>query len=237
MGLVLSRIKQWDEESAGFVYWSAYHIAEQFKKLNRTTPITLIDIGANVGKASDILKEMLNIKEYYMFEPCFVLYNYLTHKYKDKEEYKIFNCAVSDQDDPYLSFDQSSLNEQLSVTYEKEYLNLGLSKTLDSLTCIKVPNIKLSKFLNDNPHLYEENVIIKIDTENRDFFILKDFRTVLTSFKSAPLVEFEVNHGNTGLTDTQAQEILDLFVPFYHPVSMQEIHDKHKGDELLVPTK
>jgi len=237
--LDLSRIQKWDDQSWGFVFWSIDGIVNAYRNTGRSGPITFIDVGANVGKATDIISDILDIKESYMFEPVPNLYNYLKTKYSNSKKHYIFNCALTDKDTPFIDFDHSSFDNYLSTDYKDEYLNLGVSKIMDSSNKISIKNYKLSTFFKEHNHLYNENLIIKIDTENQDAYILKDFLTVLTSFKSAPLIEFEINHTNLGLPNSFVQDIIDEYFKtgLYYPFSIDKSLKDGKSDELLIPTK
>jgi FkbM family methyltransferase len=238
VNLTLQRIKLWEEECYGFVMWSVDSIVSNYKSLNRPGPVTVIDIGANVGKVTDLLLDELDVKEAYLFEPIPVLYEYMVKKYIDNKKIKIFNCALSDINTPTFPIDQQYLLNQLNDSYTNEYLNLGVSKYCISPEATLVKCIRLSTFLNNNPHLYNENLIIKIDTENQDFSILKDFQTVLTSFKNAPLVEFEINFfGGSNLTESQCQDVLDKLhnSKLYNKINLKDSMKKGKGDEILIP--
>lgn len=238
MDLDLDRIKIWEEECYGFVMWSVDSIVNHYKSLNRFGPVTVIDIGANVGKVTDLLLDELDVKEAFLFEPVNLLHQYMVDKYRGNEKIKLFNCALSDKDTPHFQIDQQYLINQLDRSYTGDYINLGVSKYCISEDPTMVNCIKLSTFLNNNPYLFNENLIIKIDTENQDFPILKDFQTVLTSFKNAPLVEFEINFfGGSNYTSEQCQDILDSLSKegIYNKIILKESMEKGKGDEILIP--
>lgn len=240
MGIELDRIKIWEEECYGFVMWSVDSIVKTYKTLNRTGPITLLDLGANVGKVTDLLLQELDIKKAYLFEPAPVLYQYIKDKYLGNNKIEIHNCALSDKNTLTFPFDQTYLKNQLDPSYTESYINLGVSKMCCSPEADLITSIKLSYFLNNNPHIYGENVILKIDTENQDFYILKDLLTVLNKFKYPPLIEFEINFfGGTQLNREDCQVILDRLADSgcYQRINLKESMEKQRGDEILIPQK
>ncbi|NBQ14073.1 MAG: FkbM family methyltransferase, partial [Proteobacteria bacterium] len=232
------RINKWDDRCLGFVCGTIHGIVQAYDKLNRSGDITFVDVGANVGKASDVIASQLAVKEFYMFEPVPCLYNYLQNKYKHSKKHHIFNCALTDTDAPLTHFDHSTIDSYLCTDYTHDYINLGTSKIVHTNTQVYVPNNRLSTFFQQHAHLYNENIIIKIDTENQDAHILNDFLTVLTSFKHAPLIEFEINHTYHGLPNCFVQHILDCYfnTQLYHPFQIETSMQHGKGDELLIPT-
>lgn len=238
MDLDLSRVKKWDNDCYGFVMWSIDNIVNALRSLNRhTTPVTVIDIGANVGKAVDILEETVVVENAYMFEPVVILYDYMRGKYENTEKYHIFNCALSDIEESTIPFDCSSLTHHLSTTYNSDYLNLGVSKVCVTMDPTYAPCIKLSNFLKENTYIFDKNVVIKIDTENQDFHILRDLLTVLTSFKCLPVIEFEINFRATTISDEQAQDILNQYHERgYRLVNILDSIQAGKGDEILAPS-
>lgn len=220
-------IKKWDEHHcAQHVNNLAWGISDFFKH-HDINEISYIDIGANVGKVYDLLAGLMKVKNAYFFEASPLLYGYLEEKYKNNNDIIMYNYAISNVDSE-VCFDESSMLYQFQNNIEN--LNLGLSK-ITHHSDVRVKARKISSLLQELPGAFECK-FIKIDTESMDLHILQDLVSIITKFKTLPVIEFEKNYNGNNITDEQAQEILDLYGGAgYKPLNIHECH----GDGLLVP--
>ena len=220
-------IKKWDEHyCAQHVNNLAWSISDFFKR-NDVNEISYIDIGANVGKVYDLLAGLMTVKNAYFFEASPLLYSYLQEKYKNNSAIIMYNYAISNTDSE-VCFDESSMIYQFQNNIEN--LNLGLSK-ITHHSDVRVKARKISSLLQELSDTFECK-FIKIDTESMDLPILQDLASIITKFKTLPVIEFEKNYNGNNITDEQAQETLNLYCNAgYKPLNIYECH----GDGLLIP--
>lgn len=195
--------------------------------------ICLIDIGANVGKVYDLLKEYIDIDEVYMFEPNGDLYKYLTKKYKDNTNTYIYHNAIFSENKS-IYFDESSMDYQVDNLNQSDEINFGLSKISNDETNNLVNGIKVSTFFQDNNHLYNKKCFIKIDTETFDYQILQDLYSVIPNFIYKPIIEFENNYYCLGNDLEWAQGIINKYIDIgYKEIVVQ----RNMGDGVLEPVR
>jgi len=221
-------IKKWDDIfCAQHVINLVNHISSLFLK-NNINQINYLDIGANVGKVYDLLSERIPINKAYLVEASPLLFNYIKQKYTNNSKVQLFNFAAYNEETK-IQFDQSSMLHQFET--DGSNLNLGLSKIQHTPQSVSIDAKRVSTFLNER-QLFSELSFIKIDTETVDFMILEDLLKVISLFDVKPLIEFEKNHFIQGLSDEQAQHILDKFVNYgYKPLNLGQCY----GDGLLIP--
>lgn len=178
-------------------YIRNYFDPKGIKKLN------YIDIGANVGKFYDVLKKYYEIENVVMVEPAPMLNEYLKEKFKDTNNCKIYDFAVSDNDgETYFTVDSI-------IKSNDDHINMGVSKiTKDN--GIKVKMVSGENFLLNCIDEIEKVNLIKIDTENRDYNIIKSMKSVIKKMKTKPFILFEHNHMDV-LTKDEAENILNEF--------------------------
>jgi FkbM family methyltransferase len=198
-------IKYWDEKIVErHVGQDIGYAIQYFKELNQTN-ISIIDIGANVGKIYDCLQRHFTIEKVVMVEASKQLCDYMIEKYKDKKNIIIYNFAISDVSGNFRLWEGSFEN----LNKFSEEINLGLSKlenTAGSTVCYT-----MDYFLNNYNTLQPEEIsLIKIDTETKDLFILKDLTNWLAEKKIQPFILFENNYHNS-MTLEEAQTIINNF--------------------------
>jgi FkbM family methyltransferase len=225
-----NKIKEWDEfhcekHVINFVN-QIYNLLDK----NNFTNINYIDIGANVGKVYDLLSTKIMINKAYLYEASPILYSYLEKKYENNSLVKTYNIAIS-EDLGNVFFDESSLIHQINNGFTD--LNLGLSKITNNQNLTKIDSTKISIILNQNKDLFRDINFIKIDTENVDFYILKDLLTVVDLFDNKPIIEFEVNYFMNGHSQMWAQEIIDEFINHgYNKLNLSDCY----GEGILIPS-
>lgn len=225
-------IKKWDE------YDCVNHVAPVLSKISDTLklyykdhPVTLIDIGANVGKVYDILetKSIINISKAYFFEANTKLYNYMLKKYKQNSKIFIFNEIILNKNIE-VNFDDDYIDYEIFL--KNKDINFGLSQINMHKHTNKKRTKTISEFIKLN-NFFDEYIFIKIDTENSDILILQDILSVIDLLKFRPIIEFEVNYLSSGHTSEFAQRIIDEYVNRYN---YQNINiSKINGDGLLIP--
>lgn len=226
-------IKRWDD------YHCAQHvepflndISNILKSYYDTDPTIYIDIGANVGKVYDLIKQKnyLNIYHAYLFEGSTKLYNYMKTKYLDDQNVSVLNEIILDKkininfDDEYFDY---------YIDKNDEYINFGLSKTNPYKHSNQKETKQISEFIKENK-IFDKKIFIKIDTENSDILILKDLLDIINNLKYKPIIEFEINYSAGGHTTEFAQAILDKY---YEQYNYNKIDISNlRGDGLLVPS-
>jgi len=190
--------------------------------------ISFIDIGGNVGKFYDELCDNFNVEKCVIVEPSFALYEYMKEKYKNKVEIVLHNFGISDKSGKF-KFNDSAIEYWTNKELD-ESINLGLSKVenvegnivfhtmdffMEQINCIKPQKI----------------TFIKIDTENKDLFILKDLTKYIIQHNIKPLILFENNfHNDMTLEDAQniANNICDK-------CGYKNVDLRINGDMVLFP--
>jgi FkbM family methyltransferase len=221
-------IKKWDDIfCAQHVVNLVNHISNLLLR-NNINEINYLDIGANVGKVYDLLSEKLVIKKAYLVEASPLLFNYIKNKYANDSKVELFNFAAFNEETKIM-FDQSSMIYQFET--DGANLNFGLSKIQHTPQSVEVDAKRISTFLSEHK-LFNDLSFIKIDTESVDFMVLEDILSVISFFNIKPLIEFEKNHFLQGLTDEQAQYILNRFNEYgYKLLNLDSCY----GDGLLTP--
>jgi hypothetical protein len=223
------KIKQWDEiHCEKHVINFVNQIYDLLNK-NNFTDINYIDIGANVGKVYDLLSNKIKINNAYLYEASPILYSYLEKKYENTSSVETYNIAISEELGTVF-FDETSLIHQINTGFSD--LNLGLSKITNNRNLTKIDSTKLSIILKQNNEHFNNINFIKIDTENVDFYILKDLLTVIDLFENKPIIEFEVNYFMNGHSQEWAQEIINEFINHgYNKLNLSDCY----GEGILIP--
>jgi FkbM family methyltransferase len=213
-------IKHWDDFLVEKHVGSEISIIVRYFKEKNKTNISYLDIGANTGKYYDVLARSFQIDLSIMVEASEALYDYLVIKFKNNNNTKIHNLILSDINDM-----TSFADIDFSYITDINNTNLGLSKLYKSDNNTREQTSSETFFKN---HILQKNIdtldLIKIDTENRDYEILKSLTNVISKLKKQPLICFEHNyHGS--MTQDEAQDILNNFTSInnYHPINIGDI--------------
>lgn len=193
-------------------------IIEYFNKHNINN-IKYLDIGANTGKYYDVLSRFVKIDYCIMVEASKSLYDYLLIKFKESNT-DIHNLILSDINDnvSFTDIDFSQITDIHST-------NLGLSKVYKSNNNTR-QQVSAESFFEE--HILNKNIftldLIKIDTENRDYEILKSLTPVVKKLHNKPIICFEHNYHNS-MTLNEAQNILNNFTDInnYMPINIGDI--------------
>lgn len=224
----LDKIKEWDNIHCEKHVWNLVNNVKRLLKEKKINDIYYVDIGANVGKVYDLLKKDTIIKKVWMFEASPTLFDYLVLKYKEDKNVILKNIAVSNELGE-VNFDESTIFYQINNNISD--LNFGLSKIVNNNTDLKIQSDKITNLL-DSDEIFNNVSFIKIDTENMDFFILKDLISIIDKFKIKPIIEFEVNYHMSTITKEIAQEI--LFEYKQHGYNELKLEDCW-GEGILIP--
>lgn len=224
------KIKIWDDVFCEQHVINLVNSISEIITSNEISEVFFIDIGANVGKVYDLLKNKINIEQVWMFEASYNLFPYLVEKYKNDNKVILNQYAINNNED-VVYFDESSIDYQ--ILNETKQLNFGLSKIGYSSNSKKVQSKMISTIINNNSFLFDKFCFIKLDTESVDFNILKDILTIIENFNIKPLIEFEINFMLLGIDSNEAQSILDEFTKYgYNKLNLNDCY----GDGVLKPT-
>lgn len=224
-----NEIKKWDDLHCEKHVMNLVRNITELLRSRDITELYYIDIGANVGKVYDLLKENNNLKKVWMYEASPLLFEYLKTKYESDDNVVLTHSAISNIEG-LVPFDESSILYQINNNVEE--FNFGLSKIGNSASQLEINSNKISNLIGDNREILDNVTFIKIDTENVDFFILDDLVSVVSKFKTKPIIEFEVNYQSSTIDRQNAQSILDKFTSVgYKPLSLDDCW----GDGILIP--
>lgn len=224
-----NEIKKWDDLHCEKHVMNLVNNITELLSSKGITELNYIDIGANVGKVYDLLKERNNLKKVWMYEASPLLYEYLKLKYESDVNVMLTNVAISDKEG-MVPFDESSILYQIKNNVEE--FNFGLSKIGNSESELKVNSNKITNLISNNREILDNVTFIKIDTENVDFFILDDLVSIIKDFKVKPIIEFEVNYQSSTINKENAQFILDKYTSVgYKPLRLEDCW----GDGILIP--
>jgi FkbM family methyltransferase len=224
-----NEIKKWDDLHCEKHVMNLVNNITELLSSKGITELNYIDIGANVGKVYDLLKERNNLKKVWMYEASPLLYEYLKLKYESDVNVMLTNVAISDKEG-MVPFDESSILYQIKNNVEE--FNFGLSKIGNSESELKVNSNKITNLISNDREILDNVTFIKIDTENVDFFILDDLVSIIKDFKVKPIIEFEVNYQSSTINKENAQFILDKYTSVgYKPLRLEDCW----GDGILIP--
>lgn len=225
-------IKVWDDEICYKHVINLVRGITNLLKQKNIDKLYFLDIGANVGKVYDLIKDVYDVEKVWMYEASPLLYEYLEDKYKDDDKVVTNHVAISNEEG-YINFNEESIKQQIKNGYAytpNDEFNFGLSKIADSKESVKVRTSKLSSLIDDE--ILNNVSFIKIDTENFDFYILEDLLTIIDKFSIKPIIEFEVNWNASPLSREDASIILDKFTDLgYEKLTL----DDCGGDGILIP--
>lgn len=197
-------IEVWDKELCGrHIIGEISYITKYFSHKKN---LCYIDIGANVGKFYDTLSNLFQIDKVYMVEPSPQLFEYISEKFKDTTNCKLFNFALSNENG-YTHFQMHCI-DNADVTN----INLGLSKITNDENTHLLKMVSGVSFLIDYVDNLEEIDFIKIDTETHDYLILQSILPIIEKLNKKPLILFENNYTYyNSMSSQDAEKILNDF--------------------------
>ncbi len=153
-----------------------------------------VDIGAHKGTYTDLIINNFETKKILMFEPQDIIFNYLKKKYKNNENIRIFNKALSEKKE-HLNFNlnKHDLTSSLSnLDPDNNYLKLKakLFGTDAKGMIEKKMTIETSTLGSIMEEFNLKKIdLIKIDTEGHEFQVIKGIKEKIKNIKYI-LVEF-----------------------------------------------
>lgn len=217
-------IEIWDRELIEKHIGSEVRYIEDF--FVGKTKLSYIDIGANVGKFYDVLSKKYEIEKVVMVEPAPKLFEYISDKFKDIQNCKIYDFAISDETGETF-FQTYSLDNSTP-----EHIDMGVSKIHHNNDGHKVKMVSGLEFLTLYIENLEEYDFIKIDTENYDYQIIKSITPVISKLSKKPFILFEHNYHNS-ISKEEAVTILNNFINdcVYEPIDFETLN----GDCYIKP--
>lgn len=195
-------IKIWDEELI------EKHIGTEIRYLqeyfSNKKNLNYIDIGANVGKFYDVLSKFYQIDNVFMVEPAPQLFEYISEKFKEKPNCKLFNFAISNENG------ETYFQTQCIDNSTTERIDMGVSKIHKNQSGLLVKMVSGYDFLNDYVNNLEEIDFIKLDTETHDYLILESIIPIIEKLEKKPFILFEHNYHSL-MSDQEAERIINEF--------------------------
>ena len=106
-----NEIKVWDEEVCYKHVINLVRGITNILKQKNIDKLYFLDIGANVGKVYDLLKDVYDVEKVWMYEASPLLYEYLEDKYKDDDKVVTNHVAISNEEG-YINFNEESIKQQ-----------------------------------------------------------------------------------------------------------------------------
>lgn len=165
------------------IYYHQKKIIKYFST-NKIDIKLFCDIGSHKGTYTDLfIKNFKNLKVL-MFEPQTKIFHFIKKKYKNKNNVKCFNIAISDkQSNRLLSINEHDLTSSFSTFNKKNnYLKIkailfgkSLKKMINKKVIVKTSTldkmIKIKKIFKVD--------LVKIDTEGHELQVLKGMKRSL----------------------------------------------------------
>lgn len=176
---------------------NTYNSGEEFvikdvlNKILKRQPLTIVDVGANIGDYAMLLRREFSVAKIYCFEPITVTFNQLTlnTKYTDIQCY---NVAVGSSNGKINFFRGSNDNDGSMVTAYKGAIDdlftfAGTSE--ENITCDMVA---LDDFFKDKEPTID---FLKVDVEGHELEVLKGAVKMIEANRIA-VIQFEFNEFN-----------------------------------------
>ena len=162
------------------------------KKINN-----IIDCGANEGLYTDSLISFFPNANYFLVEPNKKLFSALSKKYSDFNNIKIFEYALSDQNEEVDFFETGY--HGLSSLYNRKHEPRN-EEILEFKSNTKVKAVKFESL-----NITEPIDFLKIDVEGAELKVLKGFEDKI---RNVSVIQFEFGRANLDSKDT--------FLDFYN---------------------
>jgi FkbM family methyltransferase len=156
----------------GFNFRSLNQEINLFKKLIKNKNSLFLDIGASKGEYTDILIKEFPNSQIYVFEPQKSLFNFLKKKYSKNSNIKLFNIAISKQNNTGILNTRFN-GDALGSLYFRKFLKKDLVKK-EIVKCFR-----LDKVLDKNQIID----FCKIDTEGNEMNVLNGIGKLIHNFK------------------------------------------------------
>lgn len=151
------------------------------KKIDR-----IIDIGANSGQFSLLMRDLGYCGRIQSFEPMKNEYDMLVKKSSSDSKWEVFNFGIGESSgNAKINISQNSYSSSFLDLTEIQLKGDASSEAVDS-EIVSIIDFK-SHFGNDN---FDDNVALKLDVQGYEFIILKSIEDIIDSFV---LIQLEVS--------------------------------------------
>lgn len=223
-------IKYWDDNLVSAHIGTEINWVHSYIEENNIDKISFIDIGGNVGKFFDELSKKYTIENCIIVEPSKRLYNYMIDKFKNNVQVVIHNCGISNENGLF-QFDDSGIDYWSEREIDNS-INLGIFKMQNSPG--ETQFYTMDYFMEIHNTIDPKKItFIKIDTENRDLYVLRDLKNYLEKNKIRPLILFE-NNFHADMSLEEAQNIVN---DFCNICGYETTNLDFAGDKFLTPIK
>lgn len=198
--------------------------SEQFQQLfDETKPVFFIQIGANNGLTVDPINKLIKSRKNWMgllFEPGVVAFSELQKTYSGHEDLILINAAVSDIDGkttlycgettPHFTLDKTKATHMFNVVPREIEVDVISPKTI--IETFEVKHLDL----------------LQIDTEGRDFTIIKSF---LENNLLPKIIRFE--YVNLNYENTNGDSVIE----FLNQYGYESYYVENEGDIISILRK
>lgn len=180
-----------------------------------TSATTIVDIGANVGYFSKLMRELYPKSNIYSFEPIPVTFDCLKKNFRGDSSIKLSNLAISDRaDTTRMNFDSSKsslsmINPNGSIMVESTTLDMFV--TMEGIDHID---------------------ILKIDTETFELHVLRGARKSLSITKYLFIEATLENNDNYTFASLMRSLSSDLFD--FQLVALRNFTGKAEGEAIVL---
>ncbi|MFH6767357.1 FkbM family methyltransferase [Gaetbulibacter aquiaggeris] len=204
--------------------------------------INILDVGANKGQSIDFFKRINQNINVHAFEPNKKLFSFLLNKYKTTTNVKLYNFGVSNIKGDLVFheniLDETSTFEELNL--ESKYLEkkakiLGVSKENLIVDNYKVEVIRLSDFINENPHISFD--VLKIDVEGHELKCLQGLFSDENKVMPIRFIQLESHKDDMYLSNSQHQDIEKILVKHGFEIAAEFKHGFGDFAELIYVNK
>lgn len=218
-------IKIWDDELIERNIGIEINYLKDYFGPKNITKLSYIDIGANVGKFYDVLSRDYSIERVIMVEPAPQLFEYLSEKFNETPNCKLYDFAISDRSGKTY-FQTHSIEHSTP-----DHINMGVSKIHKS-EGHEVQMVSGYDFFDQYVDDLETIDFIKIDTETQDYQILRSIQPIISNLNKKPFILFEHNYKDS-IPEEEARQIL---IDFTNACGYETINfDELFGDSFIKP--
>lgn len=183
-----SNISEWDQVHC------KKHVTGLVKELvailvlNDIKLISVIDVGANIGKFTELLHEVVKVDDAVLIEPVIELLEHARSKFAAPEfsKFKYDSRLITDEISSYTLYTPIATSDNLGISRIITYYSDDNSNEVR-----KIPSTTLSSLLlNDYPAIVPN--LIKIDAEGYDMPAVRGLFEYLSETDNRPIIIFEI---------------------------------------------
>lgn len=169
-----------------------YYISFIKDTIAKNTNLNIFDVGCNKGFYTDNLLKTFSDANYYLFDTSERFISLVEGRFKDLNNVKTFNIAISDTDNEYVDFyELKSENDDVEGMSSLTKRNVFSKYVYDVK---KINTGKLDTFIIDNQ--IDHIDFIKIDTEGQELKILVGLRE---SIKNGIVDFIQIEYGDCSI--------------------------------------